>query len=228
MAFTAAWLHTAALSEQGTSYSCSGMRAVFVLHQFCSNMTQRPNFLIILADDLGFSDLGCFGSEINTPNIDQLAADGIRLLNHHTAAACSPTRAMIMTGTDNHLAGVGCMIEFKQNENGVKRWGGKAGHEGYMSQDVACIAEILSDQGYLTAMAGKVRCRHVDVLIEPQWHLGMRPTHGPSARGFKRSFCVLPGCCNHFGWEPVLENGMAANPAGGRVLHCVDGKRFHM
>ncbi|KAJ5668441.1 uncharacterized protein N7477_007011 [Penicillium maclennaniae] len=64
---------------------------------------RRPNFLFILADDLGFTDVGCYGSEIHTPNIDQLASEGIRMLNHHAAAACSPTRAMLLSGTDAHL-----------------------------------------------------------------------------------------------------------------------------
>lgn len=69
--------------------------------------TKRPNFLVIVADDLGFSDLSCFGSEIRTPNLDKLAKDGIRFTDFHAAAACSPSRAMIMTGTDHHIAGLG-------------------------------------------------------------------------------------------------------------------------
>src|SRR5262245_47975574 len=71
----------------------------------------RPNFLVIVVDDLGFSDLGAFGSEIATPNLDSLAHAGVRLTDFHAAPACSPTRAMIMTGTDHHLAGIGTMIE---------------------------------------------------------------------------------------------------------------------
>lgn len=63
-------------------------------------METKPNFLVIIADDLGFSDIGCYGGEINTPNLDALARDGVRMLNYHTAAACSPTRAMVLTGTD--------------------------------------------------------------------------------------------------------------------------------
>ena len=76
--------------------------------------TKKPNFLIILADDLGFSDPGCFGGEIRTPNIDRLAAQGVRFTNFHAAAACSPTRAMIMTGTDHHIAGLGNLIEWSK------------------------------------------------------------------------------------------------------------------
>ena len=74
--------------------------------------SKRPNFLVIVADDLGFSDVGCFGSEIRTPNIDRLAKTGVRHTGFHAAAACSPTRAMIMTGTDHHIAGLGNLVEF--------------------------------------------------------------------------------------------------------------------
>lgn len=74
--------------------------------------SKRPNFLVIVADDLGFSDVGCFGGEIRTPNIDKLANNGLRFTDFHAAAACSPTRAMIMTGTDHHIAGLGNLIEW--------------------------------------------------------------------------------------------------------------------
>jgi arylsulfatase len=79
-----------------------------------SNPDKKPNFLIILADDLGFSDPGCFGGEIRTPNIDRLAKEGVRFTNFHAAAACSPTRAMIMTGTDHHIAGLGNLVEWSR------------------------------------------------------------------------------------------------------------------
>lgn len=117
---------------------------------------KRPNFLFILADDLGFSDIGCYGAEIQTPNIDALAGEGVRMLNHHTAAACSPTRAMIMSGTDAHLGGLGVLIEYKTSEKGMKRYNGKAGYEGFLNEDIAALPEILSDNGYFTAMSGKV------------------------------------------------------------------------
>lgn len=69
--------------------------------------TKRPNFLIIVADDLGYSDIAPYGGEIRTPNLDKLAKDGVRLTNFHTAPACSPTRSMLFSGTDNHIAGLG-------------------------------------------------------------------------------------------------------------------------
>ncbi|KAI0475151.1 alkaline-phosphatase-like protein [Xylariaceae sp. FL0804] len=169
---------------------------------------KRPNFLFILADDLGFSDIGCYGAEIKTPNIDGLARDGVRMLNQHTAAACSPTRAMLMSGTDAHLGGLGNLIELRQSEQGTKRWKGKAGYEGYLNENVAALPEVLADNGYFTVMSGK-------------WHLGMRRNQGPWARGFHKTFAMLPGCCNHYGWEPVQEKF----PMGGRPIHAEDGKK---
>ncbi|KAH8810672.1 alkaline-phosphatase-like protein [Xylogone sp. PMI_703] len=158
---------------------------------------KRPNILFILADDLGFSDIGCYGSEIQTPNIDRLAGEGIRLLNHHTAAACSPTRAMLLTGTDAHLGGLGVLIEYKNSEQGAKRWSGKAGYEGYLNSDVAALPEILGDNGYFT---------------------------GPWERGFQKAFAMLPGCCNHYGWEPVQERF----PVGGRPVHAEKGRKVEI
>ena len=73
------------------------------------NVSKRPNILLVVVDDMGYTDLGAFGSEINTPNIDQLASDGLRLTNFHAAPACAPTRAMLISGMDNHSAGVGAM-----------------------------------------------------------------------------------------------------------------------
>ncbi|KIX07461.1 uncharacterized protein Z518_02114 [Rhinocladiella mackenziei CBS 650.93] len=179
---------------------------------------KRPNFLFVLADDLassllpwGFSDIGCYGAEIQTPNIDRLAAEGICMLNVHTAAACSPTRAMLLSGTDAHLGGLGVLIEYKNSEQGARRWSGKAGYEGYLNNDVATLPEILGDHGYFTAMSGK-------------WHLGLRASQGPWKRGFQKAFAMLPGCCNHYGWEPVQERF----PVGGRPVHAEGGRKVHI
>lgn len=119
---------------------------------------KRPNFLVIVADDLGFSDLSCFGGEINTPNIDKIAQAGIRFTDFHAAAACSPSRAMIMTGTDHHIAGLGNLIEWTnisgQNDPSGKMstapQRGMPGYEGYLNEKVATLPEILRDDGYLT------------------------------------------------------------------------------
>lgn len=114
--------------------------------------SKRPNFLIIVADDLGYSDIGPFGSEINTPNLDKIARDGVRLSNFHTASACSPTRSMLFSGTDNHIAGLGQMSEHMAS--GAK-YKGKPGYEGYLNFRVAALSEILQDSGYQTILSGK-------------------------------------------------------------------------
>ncbi|EEU41130.1 uncharacterized protein NECHADRAFT_101157 [Fusarium vanettenii 77-13-4] len=119
----------------------------------------------------GFSDIGCYGAKIQTPNIDRLASEGIRMLNHHAAAACSPTRAMLLSGTDAHLGGLGVLIEYKRSESGAKRFGGKAGYEGYLNNDVATIPEVLQDNGYFTAMSGKER-----------FPVGGRPVHAEEGK----------------------------------------------
>lgn len=147
---------------------------------------KRPNFLVIVADDLGFSDCGCFGSEMKTPNIDSLAEDptgGLRFTSFHVAAACSPTRSMLMTGTDHHLTGLGQLSEIIRRSPAHQ---GKPGHEGYLNDRVVALPELLRDGGYHTVMSGK-------------WHLGLKPKHSPQARGFQKSFALLPGCANHYG-----------------------------
>ncbi|KAI1123541.1 alkaline-phosphatase-like protein [Nemania abortiva] len=161
---------------------------------------KRPNFLLIVADDLGFSDIGPFGGEINTPNLDKLAKDSILFTDFHAAAACSPSRAMIMTGTDHHIAGLGNLIEWTnisgQNDpNGtmstsVQR--GMPGYEGYLNERVVALPELLRDAGYHTLMSGK-------------WHLGLTPERSPKSRGFERSFAHLPACSNHYAYEPQLQ-----------------------
>ncbi|KAK0919449.1 hypothetical protein LTR91_007539 [Friedmanniomyces endolithicus] len=165
---------------------------------------KRPNFLVIVADDLGFSDLSCFGGEIRTPNLDKLAHNGLRFTDFHAAAACSPSRAMLMTGTDHHIAGLGNLIEWTNrsdqnapSEGEAKYWStapqrGMPGYEGYLNEKVVALPELLRDAGYVTMMAGK-------------WHLGLTPERFPSQRGFEKSFAHLPACSNHYGYEPQLE-----------------------
>ena len=141
---------------------------------------KRPNFLIIVADDLGYSDLSCYGSEIRTPHIDSIASEGHLFTDFHATAACSPTRSILLTGTDNHLAGVGCMSE--QKAAGGQRWNVK-GHEGYLNHDVVAVSELLQEAGYHTLISGK-------------WHLGLKTENNPAQRGFDRSVALLPGCSN--------------------------------
>jgi len=148
----------------------------------------RPNFLLIVVDDMGFSDLGGFGAEIETPHLDALAYAGVRLTDFHSAPACSPTRAMLMTGTDHHLAGIGAMLETVRPD-----FKGAPGYEGYLNERVVTVTELLRDAGYRTLLSGK-------------WHLGDQRDAWPVARGFERSFALLPAASDHFGLghgEPI-------------------------
>ncbi|MGD2133841.1 MAG: arylsulfatase [Maricaulaceae bacterium] len=141
---------------------------------------QRPNFVLIVADDLGFSDLGSYGGEIHTPNIDRLAESGLRFANFYVAPNCSPTRSMLMTGLDNHVVGMGNM-----HERTAPNQLGQPGYEGVLRTDVETVADALLGTGYHTYMVGK-------------WHLGHDPEHLPVARGFERSFSMLNGAGSHF------------------------------
>ena len=141
---------------------------------------KRPNLLLIVADDLGYADIELFGGEIETPELNVLAERGLMLTRFYTSSTCSPTRAMLMTGVDTHLNGLGNMAETTaSNQVGVP------GYEGYLNDSVATLPELLRDAGYHTYMAGK-------------WHLGLEPGHGPGARGFERSFALLWGGAGHF------------------------------
>ncbi len=156
-----------------------------------TNSAQPPNVLFIVADDLGYTDLGIYGSEIETPNLDQLARNGVMFSNFYTAPTCSPTRAMLLSGVDNHPAGMGSMYrEIAPNQVG------KRGYEEHLHRRVATIAELLGDAGYHTYMTGK-------------WHLGYRDDNSPAARGFERSFASLAGGAGHFDMLPMVGPGKA-------------------
>ena len=144
---------------------------------------RRPNILFIQADDLGYADIGAFGSEIPTPNLDALAHGGMMLTSFYTSLACSPTRAMFMSGVDNHLAGLGVMGAPRREEHK-----GQPGYVGYLNFRVASLAQLLADAGYDTYMTGK-------------WHLGNDVETGPRARGFKRSFVSLDGAAHLGPWD---------------------------
>lgn len=141
---------------------------------------ERPNLVVILADDLGYTDLGAFGGEIRTPNLDALAARGLRFTSFYTAATCSPTRAMLLSGVDHHRAGLGGMASLMGDD-----LQGRIGYEGFLNDHVFHLPAVLQDAGYFTAIAGK-------------WHLGQAEDQSPRARGFDRSFVLLTGAASHF------------------------------
>ncbi|WP_305728166.1 sulfatase-like hydrolase/transferase [Cupriavidus sp. GA3-3] len=141
---------------------------------------QRPNTLLILADDLGYSDIWAFGGEIHTPNLDALARQGVRMTQFYVAPTCSPTRAMLMSGVDSHRAGLGAMAETM-----VPEQRGKPGYEGYLNQNLVAFPDLLRDAGYYTYMTGK-------------WHLGQKEEQSPAARGFEQSY----GLCRN---RPPIE-----------------------
>ena len=149
---------------------------------------QRPNILLVMADDMGWTDIGSFGSEIETPNLDALAEHGVKFTDFHVSVSCSPTRSMLLSGTDNHVAGLGNMGEMIAPEQR-----GKPGYEGHLNNRVVSLAEVLRGEGYHTYMAGK-------------WHLGHEPEYFPHARGFERSFSMLFGGASY--WSDMF--GMLA------------------
>ncbi len=167
---------------------------------------KRPNILLVVVDDMGYSDIGPFGGEIDTPNLDALAKSGMRFTDFHTSASCSPTRSMLFSGTDNHLAGLGSMGEaITPNQKG------QPGYEGYFTDRVVSIANLLQDAGYYTAMSGK-------------WHLGEEVEQDPSRLGFKKSYTMLNGGTSHFDDEWMMyANYTPTYRENGVRVHVPDG-----
>jgi arylsulfatase A-like enzyme len=185
----------------GITLSLTSLTSISASHVYHSSVAfaqsiaaNRPNILIIMGDDLGYSDIGSFGSEIKTPNLDALAKNGIILTNYHAMPTCSPSRTALLTGVDNHIGGLGSMAEtLAPNQIG------KPGYEGYINHKVVTIAELLRDADYNTMMAGK-------------WHLSGHGYHNgttPYDRGFRDSFSLLQGGANHFNsWPERIGEGV--------------------
>jgi arylsulfatase A-like enzyme len=188
-------------SRLARSMGVVGMAAALAVPALASaaDLQRRPNVVIILGDDMGFSDMGSFGSEIKTPNLDSLAREGLRFTTFYTHASCSPTRSMLLSGVDTHLNGLGNMSEWTApNQVGLD------GYEGNLNDRVATLPQLLKDAGYHTYMVGK-------------WHLGKEPTQIPAARGFERDFTLLDGMGSY--WDDW--NFSAANP---KSLYTEDGR----
>ncbi|WP_145286509.1 arylsulfatase [Pirellulimonas nuda] len=154
-----------------TRYPPSASALLWVLLCVCSAVAEpRPNFVVILADDMGFSDIGPYGSEIPTPSLDRLAAGGLCFSQFYNTGRCCPTRASLLTGHYSHRAGIGHMTADDR----------LPGYRGHLRQDCATFAEVLREAGYFTAMTGK-------------WHVGHRPGQRPTDRGFRRSLNLAAG-----------------------------------
>jgi len=159
---------------------------IALLSSLCSTTiaapADRPNIVVLVADDWGFTDVGAFGGEIATPNLDELARRGMRFSNFHVAASCSPTRSMLLTGVDSHRNGHGNLRETMPREHL-----GKPGYLGSLVPNVVTLGTLLRDGGYRTYVAGK-------------WNVGSEPANLPDRRGFDRSFVM--GDTGSDNWEP--------------------------
>ena len=163
----------------------------------------RPNVIIILADDMGYSDLGCFGSEIATPNLDALASSGLRFSQMYNSARCCPSRAALLTGVHPHQAGVGHMVADL----------GHPEYQGYLRDNVVTIAEALKSAGYRTLMSGKW---HVggdyNVTAREDWNPGGPGFPVPTQRGFDRYFGIFSGGGSYFFPKTLAEQDTLLEP----------------
>ena len=154
---------------------------------------QQPNIILILADDLGFTDIAPYGSEISTPSLTALASEGIRFTNYHTAASCAPSRAMLLTGVDNHRAGVASIPEAIPPEQS-----GFDNYQGVLGNNVVTVASLLEASGYHTYMAGK-------------WHLGKERHQLPSRRGFEKTVAMADTGADNWEQKPYIPIYKKAN-----------------
>ena len=154
-----------------------------------SGATERPNVILIMADDMGFCDLGCYGGEIRTPHLDALAKDGLRFTQFYNTARCCPTRASLLTGLYSHQAGMGCMV----GDYGLPAY------QGSLNKQCVTIAEVLKQGGYQVFMSGK-------------WHVGEEHPSWPVDRGFDRYFGLISGACNFFRLAPGRMMAMDNEP----------------
>ena len=141
--------------------------------------SSKPNILLILNDDMGFSDLGCYGGEVHTPNLDQLAVDGLKYTQFYNTARCCPSRASLLTGLHPHQTGVGHMT----GDDGLD------GYRGDINDRCVTIPEALKGAGYSTYMSGKWHITRFDNGPKHSW---------PCQRGFEEFYGTIAGCGNYF------------------------------
>lgn len=144
----------------------------------------RPNIILIMADDLGYSDIGSYGGEISTPNLDRLAAEGVRFKEFYNNSICAPTRASLITGQYPHRAGIGYFdVDL-----------GLPAYQGFLNKQSLTFGEVLRNAGYSTLLSGK-------------WHVGKDSLSWPNQRGFDRFYGILAGASNYFNTYPLPLNG---------------------
>tara|TARA_R110002049_G_scaffold993_1_gene7059 strand:+ start:19693 stop:21357 length:1665 start_codon:yes stop_codon:yes gene_type:complete len=160
-------------------------------HFYGQNKSQQPNIILIMSDDMGYSDIGAYGGEVKTPNLNRLAENGVKFTQFYNTARCCPTRASLMTGLNPHQTGIGHMTNPPQSTGHDM---GLPGYRGFLNKDNITIAELLKQAGYQTYVAGK-------------WHLGMSDKEQwPLQRGFDRFYGILAGASNYF--EPEFPRGI--------------------
>jgi arylsulfatase A-like enzyme len=157
------------------SIPCIGVVGLAMVACSSTGPVKKPNIILIMADDMGYSDIGCFGSEIKTPNLDRLANQGVRFTQFYNASRSCPTRASLLTGLYQHQAGIGDMVGARDYPS----------YQGYLNEECVTLAEALKFNGYNTYMSGK-------------WHVGGRPEVHPLKRGFDRYFGLIDGAGSYY------------------------------
>ena len=170
-------------------------------------LADRPNIVLLLVDDMGFSDVGCFGGEIDTPHLDRLGYNGVRCTQFYNAARCCPTRASMLTGLHPHQAGVGHMVG----------WGASEAYRGRLNDRCITIAEALRSSGYATYMSGKWHVGGAYDMQDPgSWRrVAGDPRHPtPIQRGFDRHYGILTGACSYWNPATLVDNDRFCDPPG--------------
>ena len=186
-----------------TVVTCLMFAASSPLSSMATEGGKQPNIIVIMSDDMGYSDIGCYGSEINTPNLDQLAANGLRFTQFYNTARCCPTRASLLTGLYPHQAGVGWMMTDQ----------GLDGYRGELNRSSQTMAEVLKPAGYSTYMTGKW---HVTKHVNPKDD--SEKFNWPQQRGFDRYYGIINGASSL--WDP---NSLVR---GNELITCVNDPEY--